>query len=142
VIDKGHRAVLDAVNRLAANTQTLEAAVRSSAEIVATMEHSAAQQPSNALTELRGTVEELTAVIRDLKLAPPQVRPADDSAAGLQQPIDGLAELRGAVEELTAVIRGLDLAPSGGGAVTRDETPSPQLAREIRELLQEIEGAR
>jgi hypothetical protein len=142
VIDKGHRAVLDAVNRLAANTQTLEAAVRSSAEIVATMEHSAAQQPSNALTELRGTVEELTAVIRDLNLAPPQVRPADDSAAGLQQPIDGLAELRGAVEELTAVIRGLDLAPSGGGAVTREETPSPQLAREIRELLQEIEGAR
>jgi hypothetical protein len=142
VIDKGHRAVLDAVNRLAANTQTLEAAVRSSAEIVATMEHSAGQRPSDVLTELRGTVEELTAVIRDLNLAPPEVHPADGSAAGFQQPIDGLAELRGAVEELTAVIRGLDLAPSGGGGVTRDETPSPQLAREIRELLQEIEGAR
>jgi methyl-accepting chemotaxis protein len=140
VIEKSHRAVLDAVNRLTANTQTLEAAVRSSAEIVATMEHAAAapQQPIDGLPELQGAVEELTAVIRDLNGAPREVA-SGNSAAIPQQSIDGLPELRGAVEELTAVIRGLNLPPA---EAPRSETPQPQLAREIQQLLQEIEGAR
>jgi len=142
VIERGHRAVLDAVGRLTANTQRLEAAVRSSAEIVATMGHAAAQPSTDRFPELQGAVEELTAVVRELKLAPREAAAGD--AAAFQQPIDGLAELRGAVEELTAVIRGLSLAAPEAPSVSaaRTDTTAPQLAREIQELLQEIEGAR
>jgi len=147
VIDKGHRAVLDAVERLTANTQALDAAVRSSAKIVATMEHAAAvpQQSIEGFAELRGALEELTAVVRDLNLTSREVSSADATAATSRQSIDGFLELRGAVEELTAVIRGLNLAPSevrSGDAAAHSETPAPQLAREIQQLLQEIEGAR
>ena len=147
VIDKGHRAVLDAVERLTANTQALDAAVRSSAKIVATMEHAAAvpQQSIEGFAELRGALEELTAVVRDLNLTSRELPSADATAATSRQSIDGFLELRGAVEELTAVIRGLNLAPSevrSGDAAAHSETPAPQLAREIQQLLQEIEGAR
>jgi hypothetical protein len=87
----------------------------------------------------------LIAVIRDLNLRPREVPSADATAPISQQSIDGFLELRGAVEELTAVIRGLNLAsrevPSADAAA-HSETPAPQLAREIQQLLQEIEGAR
>ena len=118
-IEQGHDALFDAINGLSANTKALEAAMRTSVEALETTMHSAAAQQ----------------------------RPIeDDKLAGAAE----LSELQTAVEELTAVLQRLSAAPEGGEEVTSatDRVPrsriaaAPRLARELRQLLQEIEAAR
>src|SRR5262249_21147640 len=117
--EQGHDALFDAINGLSANNKALEAAKRTSGEALAKKMHSAAAQQRP---------------IEDNKLA---------GAAGF-------SELQTAVEELTTVLQRLSAAPEGGEEVTpaTDRTPrsrmasAPRLARELRQLLQEIEAAR
>ena len=118
VIDQGHRALLEAVGRLSANTQALGAAVRSSVEALeTTMRTNAAQHAptgdnGNAaaagFTELQAAVEELTGVLQRLTALP------DDAAE----------------------------APLAADPAARRRVPAPRLARELRQLLQDIEAAR
>jgi hypothetical protein len=110
VIEHGHHALLNAIDRLSVNGEALEAAVRSSVETLATTVHTSAapQESLAAASELRRAVEDLTAVIRHLSTAPQES--ADPS-----------------------------LPPD---PVVRRPTPTPQLARELQNLLQEIEATR
>jgi len=118
-IEQGHDALFDAINRLSANTEALEAAMRTSVEALETTMHSAAAQQ----------------------------RPTEDSKlAGAA----GFSELQTAVEQLTAVLQRLSAVPEGGDEAksATDRAPrsrmaaAPRLARELRQLLQEIEAAR
>ena len=118
-IEQGHDALFNAISGLSANTKALEAAMRTSVEALETTMHSAAAQQ----------------------------RPIeDDKLAGAAE----FSELQTAVEELTAVLQRLSAAPVGGEEVTSatDRVPrsrigaAPRLARELRQLLQEIEAAR
>lgn len=112
-------ALLDAVNRLSVSTGTLEAAMRTSVETIeATLRTVAAQE-----------------------------RPAEnDKFAGST----GFLALQTAVEQLTAVLQRLSAMPEGAEETTlaadrvpRSRTASgPRLARELQQLLQEIEAAR
>jgi hypothetical protein len=118
-IEQGHHALLDAVSRLSANTQSLEAAMRASAEALETTARAAAapQRPIDAdsasetgvFPELQAAIEELTNVLRHLSTVS-----------------------NGAEEDSLAV----DTLPS-----PRTNT-TPSLARELRRLLQEIDTAR
>jgi hypothetical protein len=118
VLDDGNRALLDAVNRLSANTETLEASIHSSAQTIETAVRSAAAQ--TAPTDHVGTGAE------------------PDSFAGLQA----------AIEQLTGLLRQLVAMPAGssetgvvpGSVPVRREPPPPRLAGELRQLLQEIEA--
>ena len=118
VLDEGHRALLDAVNRLSANTEALEASIHSSAETIETAVRSAAAQTG----------------------------PTDHAETGV--PPYGFPELQAAVEQLTAVLRQLAARPAGssdagfapGSVPARHEPPPPRLAGELRRLLQEIEA--
>ena len=80
------------------------------------------------------------------------------SAAARQWPTEdnklagaaGFSELQTAVEQLTAVLQRLSAVPEGGDEAksATDRAPrsrmaaAPRLARELRQLLQEIEAAR
>lgn len=82
-IEQGHYALLDAVGHLSANTQALEATVQSSAETIeATIRTAAARQPpiddrraaaEASFPELQAAVEELTAVLQRLSVAPEEI---------------------------------------------------------------------
>jgi hypothetical protein len=118
-IEQMHHALLDAVNHLSASTGALEAAMRTSVETIETT----------------------------LRTVAAQLRPAEnDKFAGPT----GFSELQTAVEELTAVLQRLSAMPEGaeeaalaGDRVSRSRTASvPRLARELHQLLQEIEAAR
>jgi hypothetical protein len=119
VIEQGHQALLDAVSRLSANTQSLEAAMRASTEALETAIRAGAatQLPINddrvpgtgVFPELQAAVEELTTVLRHLSTVPNEAAEAP--------PVIGPAP-----------------PPSG--------TSAPRLARELRRLLQEIDTAR
>jgi hypothetical protein len=78
LLEQGQNALLDAVDRLTANTQALEATVRSSIEIVASTAHTTAapQQSIDGFSELRGAVEELTGVIQRLSTLAGETREA------------------------------------------------------------------
>jgi hypothetical protein len=111
VIEQSHHALLEAVGRLTANTQTLEVMVQSSLETLeTTMRATAAQPPTdesklastNAIPELRAAVEELTAVIQ--------------GASKSQEP-----------------------SPAAEPVIRRN-APAPRLARELQSLLQEIKA--
>jgi hypothetical protein len=118
-LEQGQHVLADAVSRLSAETQALEAVMRSAIEALdTTMRMAVARQPA-----------------------------ADDDRAPAAI---AMPELQAAVEELTAVLRRLSTAPEVAeeepfGA---DPTPAshaipvPRLARELRQLLQEIEAAR
>jgi hypothetical protein len=112
VIEQSHHALLDAVDRLSAETQALGSTVQLSAEkIETTIRAAAIQQPPQDDTrsaELQTAIEELTGVLERLAAAP---RSADEPA-------------------LVA-----DLAPH------RRQTPPPRLAGELRKLMQEIDAA-
>jgi hypothetical protein len=118
-IKQGHDAVLDAINRFSANAEALEAAIRRSVEALEAAVHSAAAQQ----------------------------RPIDDNKFA---DVTGFPELQSAVEELTAVLQrlssapesGEDAAPAADRAARPRTAPAPRLARELRQLLQEIEAAR
>lgn len=107
LLEQGHHALLDAVDRLTANTQALEATVRSSVEFVASTAHMAAapQQSIDGFSELRGAVEELTAVIRRWGVAPGETReaPLPASPVPSETPAPHLArELQSLLKEIEA----------------------------------------
>jgi hypothetical protein len=118
VIEQGHHALLDAVGRLTANTQALG-------------------------TTMQSSVETLETSMR--------------TVAAHQQPMDGskvadaaaLPELQAAVEELTAVLQRLSASPKdpeepplAADPVARRKMPAPRLARDLQQLLREIEAPR
>jgi hypothetical protein len=145
MIEQGHHALLDAVDRLTANTEALEAAVRSSVERLVTAAHNSAA-PQDSLDRLAATTEALEAAVRS---SVEMLATAVHKPAAPQVPLDAFTELRGALEELTALIRGLSAPPEGTqgaslpvGPVDRRRAPAPHLARELQSLLQEIEAAR
>jgi hypothetical protein len=117
-IEQRDEALLDAINRLSTNTEVLEAAIRTSFDTIETTIHSAAAQR----------------------------RIEDDKFDGASP----FSELRSAVEELTAVLQRLSAVPEGAeqtapatDRATRSRMISaPRLARELRQLLQEIEATR
>ena len=118
-IEQVHRTLLDAVDRLSASTGALEAAMRASVDALERTLRTAAAQEQ--------------AVERD-KFAGPT----------------GFPELQTAVEELTVVLQRLSAMPESaeGTAPAADRVPrsriasAPRLARELHQLLQEIEAAR
>jgi hypothetical protein len=112
-IEQSQHLLSDAVSRLSATTEALEAAIRASVEALETAIHAPAAQPIAAdgheaagagFPELQTAVEELTAVLRQLSAVP-------------EGPTTDLAR-----------------AP--------DRPPERRLAGELRQLLQEIESAR
>jgi hypothetical protein len=119
IIEQGHHALLDAVSSLTANTQALGGAVRSSIE---TFE-----------TAMRATTAQQQLI--------DQNKVADAT---------GFPELQAAVEELTAVLRRLselpesteERSPLAAEPVSHRKIPAPRLARELQQLLQEIDAAR
>jgi hypothetical protein len=120
-IEQGHDALFDAVNRLSTNVEALEAAMRTSVEAIETIIHTASAQ---------------------------QGRMDGDKLAGAA----GLSELRTAVERLTVVLQRLSAVPEGSEepipATEGEGVPpprpgaAPRLARELRQLLQEIDAGR
>lgn len=118
LIEQARDALSEAINRLSENAKTLETAMRSSIQVIETTLRSVATQ--------QGPLE-------DNKFA----------AAG------GLSELQSAVEQLTAVLQRLSAVPEdaeAAPATDRSHPPqtasTPRLARELRQLLQDIEAAR
>jgi multisubunit Na+/H+ antiporter MnhG subunit len=111
-IKEGHRPLLDSIRHLVAITDTLGATLRSSIDALNST-------ISTSITPLQSITE------RD-RIAP------------------GLTELQGAVEALTAMLERLTTTsaiaeePSRSGDVARNGPRGPQLARELRQLLQEI----
>ena len=112
-IEQSHHLFADAISRLSANTEALEAAIRAFVEPLEAVMHVAGAGPTSgdyntaagaAFPELQVAVEELTGVLRRLSAVP---EPAS-----------------------------IDPTPPSGGP------PAPRLARELRQLLQEIEAAR
>jgi len=118
VFEEGHRALLDAVRRLAATTEALRDTMRSS-------------------------VDALTTAIGTPVSQPPPIADAGNIAAA-----SSFAELQGAVEALTAAIERSTTLPVGAGEpslgvdhTVRQQLHDPRLARELRRLLQEIEAS-
>jgi hypothetical protein len=117
VIEEGQRALLGAVGHLSATTDALGATVLSS-------------------------VDALKAVIGTMAA---ELLPLADRGNGAS----GFSELQGAIEALTAVLERLTTLPEnveepslGGDHAARPKVQEPRLARELRNLLQEIEAAR
>ena len=116
VIEEGQRGLIDAARNLSMTTDALRATLGSSIDALKTAIGTAAAQ------------------------LPPI---ADDSNQALR-----FSELGGAIEVLTAVLRRLTTAPDiiegptfGADQAARREVQEPHLARELRQLLQEIEAA-
>ena len=115
VLEENQRTLLDAVRHLSATTDALGATMRSSVDALGeAMSLSQAQLPATA-----------------------------DNANSYK-----FTELQGAVEGLTAVLKGLttpletaEQPPIGVDLAARLRAQEPQLARELRKLLQEIETA-
>jgi hypothetical protein len=114
-IEDGHRALIEAVGRMSAAAEALGATTRSSVE---TLEASLRASQARLATD----------------------EPVHADAAGL-------GELRGAVEGLTALLERLAAPPRAGPAAATAvlpeapaAMPQPQLARELRRLLQEIDA--
>jgi hypothetical protein len=118
-IEEGHHALFDAVNHLSTNIEALEAAMRTLVEALEPILHIAAAQ--------QGPID-------------------GDKLPGAA----GLSRLQVAVEELTVVLQRLSAVPGGGhettpaaeGVPPSQPGSAPRLARELRQLLQEIEAAR
>lgn len=117
VIEEGHRALLDAVRRLATTIDALEKTTRSSVDALKTAIGAMATQ------------------------LPPIQDNADADASSF-------AELRVAVEALTATIERLTTLPVtpdeptlGAAPAARERSRERPLARELRNLLQEIEAS-
>jgi hypothetical protein len=110
LIEQGYHDLSNAVARLTANTDALEAAIRSSVETIGAALNRTTEpaQPTDAFPELRDAVAELTAVLRNLSASPPDAEQQSLPAETL----------------------------------SRQKPASPRLARELRQLLQEIEALR
>ncbi len=116
-IEEGQRALLDAVRHLSATTDALGARVRSSVDA------------------LKTAIDTMAAEL------PPLAERSNEAP--------GFSELRGAVEALTAVLERLTTLPESveersldADYATHHKVQEPRLARELRNLLQEIEAAR
>ena len=116
-IEEGQRALLDAVGHLSATTDALGAMVRSA-------------------------VDALKAAIGTMAAELPPLADRSNEASGF-------SELQGAVEALTAVLERLTTLPEnveepslGADYAAHHKVQEPRLARELRNLLQEIEAAR
>jgi len=116
-IEEGQRALLDAVGHLSATTDALGATVRSA-------------------------VDALKAAIGTMAAELPPLADRSNEASGF-------SELQGAVEALTAVLERLTKSPEnveepalGADYAADHKVQEPRLARELRNLLQEIEAAR
>jgi hypothetical protein len=118
-LEHSQKALADAASRLSAHTEVLQAAVQASEETLETAIRTATTR--HPLTDDHDKI-------------------AGDATA--------LPELKAAVEELTAVLRRLGSASEAAQAETliadpaRPSPKTPRLARELHQLLQEIEGAR
>ncbi len=113
MIEQGNRALLEASHRLSANTQALETAMQIAVE---------------ALERTAGQVAEHSFSTDDHK--------DPDTAI--------FTELRSAVEDLTGVLKGLSAAQEVEPQTTAGplrSAPAPILARQLRQLLQEIDRA-
>jgi hypothetical protein len=117
VIEEGQRGLLDAARRLSATTDTLGATIGSSVDALRTAISAAAAQ------------------------LPPIAERRNEAF--------GFSELQGAVKALTAVLERLTTVthsieePSlGADQAARPKAQEPHLARELRQLLQDIETAR
>ena len=118
-IEQGHHVLFDAVSRFAASAEALENTMRMSIETLETTFRAAAAQQ----------------------------QPAEE---GKFAGAPGFSELQTAVEQLTVVLQRLSVKPEGAEdmAVAEDRAPRPRggsgphVARELRQLLQEIEAAR
>jgi hypothetical protein len=113
-VEQGHRLLLDAVSRLSANIAALETAMRTSIETL-----------------------ESTKRASDV-----QQRPMDDNQI---TDASGLPQLQAAVEDLTAVLQRLSAVPDPEETIlaadrTSSSAPAPRLARELHDLLQEIDA--
>jgi hypothetical protein len=118
VIEEGHRALFDAVRHLSATTDALGATMRSS-------------------------VDALGDAISAAAVRPPATTGNGDADAYK------FSELQGAVEALTGVLERLTTRPDtaegppiGTDLTARPRAQEPRLARELRQLLQEIGTAR
>jgi hypothetical protein len=116
-VEAGQRAVVEAAEKMTATTGALAAAARSSAETVETTLRAIAARP-------------------------------EPTAAAAMADEAGLAQLRGAVEGLTALLERLsaeraeeveDAVPST--EIVARPRGTPQLARELKQLLREIDAA-
>ncbi len=119
-IEQGNQALLDAVARLSANTQALEAAMQSSAETIEASIGAAAvkQQPLDAEKTARGEIAFLN----------------------LQTAVEGLTVV---LHRLSAATEVAENALSPPDTVApRQATSPPRLASELRSLLQEIDASR
>jgi hypothetical protein len=110
-VEDGHRAVLDAVNRLSENTRSLEAVMQSSIDSIETaartaVDHDKIAADAAGFSELKGAVEQLTAVIQHIAALPRQVEeraPVADPNAPRRKALPPLAgELRNLLQEIGA----------------------------------------
>ena len=117
VIDEGQRTLLDAIKRLSANTETLEAGMQGALEALeTTMQTIVSQQRSSAdgkvveatgFAELQAAVEELTALLRRLSTASEaaegsEMASAPASALPNAHPLGIARELRRLLQEIDA----------------------------------------
>jgi len=113
VIEEGQRSLLDAARHLSATTDALGATIGSSVDALKTAISTAAAQ------------------------LPPIADQGNEAF--------GFSELQVAVEALTALLERLTMVPDtslGADQAARREVQEPHLARELRQLLREIETAR
>ena len=113
VIEEGQRSLLDAARHLSATTDALGATIGSSVDALKTAISTAAAQ------------------------LPPIADQGNEAF--------GFSELQVAVEALTALLERLTMVPDtslGADQTARREVQEPHLARELRQLLREIETAR
>jgi hypothetical protein len=117
VIEEGHRALLDAVKLLAANTDALRDTMRSSVD---------------ALT---------TAVSTMMTQLPPSAAKGNADASGFAEFQTAVEALTTAVERLTMLPVSADASSLAADHTVRQRFHEPRLAQELRKLLQEIEAS-
>ncbi len=117
VLEEGQRALVDAIGRMSATTDALGATTRSS-------------------------VEALEATLRRTT---PRHQPGGEAgiaeAAGMTKLQTAVESLTAALERVAALAGAAEHAPSDADPAAGRWAPEPQLARELRQLLREIEPA-
>jgi hypothetical protein len=119
ILEQGHRALFEAIERLSVTTEGLAATTEGLA------------------TTTRSSVEALEAAFRGVELREPAGAPYDVGDVAV------MTELRDAVRSLTAVLQYVRHAPAVEGDIGSPASHGrgPDLALELRKLLQEMETA-
>jgi hypothetical protein len=117
VIEEGQRGLLDAARHLSATTDTLGATIGSSVEALKTAISTAAAQL-------------------------PPVADRGSEAFGFLELQDAVKALTTVLERLTTVPYSIEEPSLGADQAARPKAQEPHLARELRQLLQDIETAR